>query len=94
MPFPKSNLNLTVLNESKKRFVSLTFNFKETDASLGELFYSGGMAMGLVRNFPLLGKWYITDFSAGADTGFVVGGGANPSVGTPTYKFARFSQKN
>ena len=30
---------------------------------------------------------------SGADTGFPVGGGANPGMGAPTYKFAGFSQK-
>ena len=30
--------------------------------------------------------------SAGANTGFLIGGGANPG-GAPTYKFAGFSQK-
>ena len=31
-------------------------------------------------------------YNSGADTGFSVGGGANP-WGAPTYKFSRFSQK-
>ena len=41
----------------------------------------------------LLDQPLVTKIISGADTGFSVGGGANPPGGRQTYKFARFSQK-